>query len=872
MLFYVPFNWPPEQWLHLAYIANADGSMVLYINGRNVYSDAGIRPLTDGDTLHIGAKPSSNTLGNFYYGLVDDVQLFNRALSNSEIKHLHRGNAPILRLDFENEWVTDGMTLTDRSGWGNSLIMQSNDSLNKATSGIVGNRALRLDGVDDYLAKEKVSSLAAEGDFSFGGWVKPITEPISGTGTIMAFSQADGSQLNQLTYLYESNRFAYSDGQRSATLPQDAEREQWHHLFVSIKSTGETTLYLNASPIFTDTFALLPVEDGYWDIGRQRGSSGQGINYFAGSLDELIVYPYAVQPMEVWDLLQQGWQAAQVTDSTWSATVPEKMEGMYEINLRATDTVGNVSGHQSVWRGIIDNIAPRLISIPDSETGVTAMARSMLAASIDTRFEDFNLAETAFSTACGIGTISEQKFYEESWYLAFTDETATETQRLHQLQADCPQGSNWGYVNACDAYGNCTISAEMLPDLPTISISDVAVGEADGLAKFMISLSHAFAHDVQFEYATVDDTAVAGEDYTAVPTTTVTLPAGLAAVTVTVPITNDNAPESDDSFWMQLSNTINIGGGDYAGQALIINDDIPPTATPTATSTSTPTATPMSTPTATSTNTPTATFTNTPMATPTSTPMATPTSTPTATPTSTPTATQLIVPTSTQTPGNVPTTVSTAVPTITPTLMAEVTSTVNAPTVNAPTSTPTGTFTNEPTAVSTSTPTATQLIVPTSTQTPDNVPTEVPTITQALTLTPEVTPTINAPTVNAPTSTPTATVTIEPAEDAILMITGQEPNPSIPGEPITVSFTVSATNGSPSGSVIIGDGVDSCTGLLVNGSGQCTLTLTTTGERTLTARYGGAAGFRTYPSQTSQQVQSIEERNRYQFFLPLTQK
>lgn len=58
-----------------------------------------------------------------------------------------------------------------------------------------------------------------------------------------------------------------------------------------------------------------------------------------------------------------------------------------------------------------------------------------------------------------------------------------------------------------------------------------------------------------------------------------------------------------------------------------------PTNTPTATPTNTPTATPTATPTLTPTNTPTATPTNTPTATPTNTPTATPTATPTVTPT-----------------------------------------------------------------------------------------------------------------------------------------------------------------------------------------------------------------------------------------------
>jgi hypothetical protein len=64
------------------------------------------------------------------------------------------------------------------------------------------------------------------------------------------------------------------------------------------------------------------------------------------------------------------------------------------------------------------------------------------------------------------------------------------------------------------------------------------------------------------------------------------------------------------------------------------------------------------------------------------------------------------------------------------------------------------------------------------------------------------------------------------------------PDPSLQGQGVTVSFTVTAAFGTtPTGNVTVSDGVDSCTASVATGS--CTLNLTTLGIRTLTASYEG---------------------------------
>lgn len=77
-------------------------------------------------------------------------------------------------------------------------------------------------------------------------------------------------------------------------------------------------------------------------------------------------------------------------------------------------------------------------------------------------------------------------------------------------------------------------------------------------------------------------------------------------------------------------------------------------------------------------------------------------------------------------------------------------------------------------------------------------------------------------------------------------ITADESDPSRFGENYSVSVSVAAFapgSGTPSGTVLVGDGSHSCNITLVNGAGSCSLPSTAAGPLTLTATYGGDVNF-----------------------------
>jgi hypothetical protein len=81
------------------------------------------------------------------------------------------------------------------------------------------------------------------------------------------------------------------------------------------------------------------------------------------------------------------------------------------------------------------------------------------------------------------------------------------------------------------------------------------------------------------------------------------------------------------------------------------------------------------------------------------------------------------------------------------------------------------------------------------------------------------------------------------AVPTVTTVVSDAPDPSTAGQPITVQFTVTSSSGAPTGSVTVSDGNDICSGSLTGGSGSCSLTLNSTGVRTLTATYAAADGF-----------------------------
>jgi hypothetical protein len=132
-----------------------------------------------------------------------------------------------------------------------------------------------------------------------------------------------------------------------------------------------------------------------------------------------------------------------------------------------------------------------------------------------------------------------------------------------------------------DAYaGNNSALVLTRVSLPQLAISDSTVFEpaTSTTITFNIRLSLPYSHTCSVSYATSDGTATAGTDYTPV-FGTVVFPPGSTNQTVVVSVHGDSLSESNETFFVTLSNSVNTDLTRPVAIGTITDNDSPPRVT-----------------------------------------------------------------------------------------------------------------------------------------------------------------------------------------------------------------------------------------------------------------------------------------------------
>ena len=109
---------------------------------------------------------------------------------------------------------------------------------------------------------------------------------------------------------------------------------------------------------------------------------------------------------------------------------------------------------------------------------------------------------------------------------------------------------------------------------PSITIGDKIVNESAGTATVQVCLSSAATQQVKVNFTTQNNTAIAGQDYTA-KSGTVTFQAGQTCKNITINIIDDNNDENTENFRVKLSNPQNATIADGTGVVTITDNDDP---------------------------------------------------------------------------------------------------------------------------------------------------------------------------------------------------------------------------------------------------------------------------------------------------------
>jgi uncharacterized repeat protein (TIGR01451 family) len=116
-----------------------------------------------------------------------------------------------------------------------------------------------------------------------------------------------------------------------------------------------------------------------------------------------------------------------------------------------------------------------------------------------------------------------------------------------------------------------------------LTINDVSLNEGNaGTTSFTFTVSlsaPAGPGGVTFDIATADGTATRPSDYTQKTLTAQTIPAGSSTYSFTVLVNGDTTPETNETFFVNVTNVTGATVTDGQGQGTIVNDDAAPNLT-----------------------------------------------------------------------------------------------------------------------------------------------------------------------------------------------------------------------------------------------------------------------------------------------------
>jgi hypothetical protein len=229
---------------------------------------------------------------------VDDVRIYNRALSHPEIAELY-GLVGWWKLD-----ETSGSVAADSSGMGNNGTLVGGTWV---TSGSVSG-AISLENVGEHIIVSSFSNDLIDNEVSLAGWVYATSLPdvmgiiskgLSSRSYAMTFNadQSLGFRVNDNTGGGLINYSGWISHGSWNVLPLN----RWQHVAVTLDGS-HASFYINGVLDHTDTFTGLQVGD----INEALYLGRYGNLNFDGKLDDLRVYNRAMSAQEITALYDGG--------------------------------------------------------------------------------------------------------------------------------------------------------------------------------------------------------------------------------------------------------------------------------------------------------------------------------------------------------------------------------------------------------------------------------------------------------------------------------------------------------------------------------------------------------------------------------------
>lgn len=307
-------------WYHAVGVYENSALRHVYVNGVFIASNTGGEAVNTPNNLRIGSRNHSGGEAQFFDGIIDDVRVYNRVLSASEITKLY--NIGTSRFaESPTDWMKDGLVgywtfdgkdfpngkATDVSGNGNSGSPAGIATSTFYAPGKIG-QGVRFDSdrADRILTSLQLNSTAS--GLSTSMWVKTNNESLA--NQVLFAEQTSGAVTLTLFYRGSENAFSYineynvTDSQGGWNYTLD---EGWHHIVLVEPYSGgdvdNASFYVDGV-LVTSLFAgvNLNPSTANFIIGNRKDADLA----WSGNIDDVRVYNRTLSANEVLQLYNKG--------------------------------------------------------------------------------------------------------------------------------------------------------------------------------------------------------------------------------------------------------------------------------------------------------------------------------------------------------------------------------------------------------------------------------------------------------------------------------------------------------------------------------------------------------------------------------------
>ncbi len=307
-----------RKWNFITVYNDNAGNCTVYLNGVKGTTGTGGSNLS-GSTVFIGRWYSTNSLN--FNGLIDDVRIYNRALSPAEIKALYQmgqetaDKSPVNRINsgLVGYWTFDGSTIknghiNDVSGNNNTAYPISIATSTFYTSGKIGQGA-GFKGANQYVISGTLgdAALTENGPMTISAWIKPAKIG----GAILA---RDGGAAGPVFNFGSSQRLEFyvlgnTQINRLSTT-NVITTNSWQHVVVTWDgSLNSSNIHLYVNGVNVDSSTKqdgVSLTDNSTKVLYIGDTSNLGVNSFNGLEDDVRIYNRALSPGEVKQLYNMG--------------------------------------------------------------------------------------------------------------------------------------------------------------------------------------------------------------------------------------------------------------------------------------------------------------------------------------------------------------------------------------------------------------------------------------------------------------------------------------------------------------------------------------------------------------------------------------